>query len=207
MVVENLDLGNRPPRRNRLGPPSILFVGKDHQRKGLPFLLAAFSRVRATVPDAQLHVVGTMVSARAERPGVISHGFIPQDTTQGRARLRDLYGRSTVFCLPSRYEPFGVVFIEAMLAGLPCIGVDRWAMPEIIADGETGWLVPDGDSEVLAARVVSALENPERSATMGEAGRRRAMRLFTWDRVAERALSDLKELLAQKSERTLETIP
>jgi glycosyltransferase involved in cell wall biosynthesis len=92
-----------------------------------------------------------------------------------------------------------VVFVEAMLASLPCIGTDRWAMPEIIEHGVTGWVAPDGDVGALAAILLQSLRDREKSATMGRRGRERALRLFTWDRVAARALADLAELNANAS--------
>src|SRR5206468_4453861 len=85
-----------------------------------------------------------------------------------------------------RFEPFGVVFIEAMLHGLPCIGSDRCAIPEIIEHGETGWVVPADDAATLCARLVEGLTRSDALASMGRRGRERALRLFTWKRVAER---------------------
>lgn len=172
------------------GPPMILFVGKDHRRKGSATLLEAFALVRLEMPDAQLHIVGSTPDG-ATGPGVTVHGRIDTHAPGGRDRLRALYEQATVFCLPSRYEPFGVVFVEAMLASLPCIGSDRWAMPEIIEDGVTGWVAPDGDVRALAATLLRALRDREASAAMGRRGRERALSLFTWDRVAARALAEL----------------
>jgi len=202
----NLHLTIEPSARGYRSAPSVLFVGKDYPRKGFQVLLEAFARVRDTTPNAELNVVGAKPAFTENVPGVVSHGFIRPNTIEGITRLRGLYRRATVFCLPSRYEPFGVAFIEAMLAGLPCIGVNRWAMPEIIAQGETGWLVPDGDVDALAASIEHALHNPEHSAAMGQAGRRRALRLFTWDRVAQRALSDLAQLRAGTSAPELRSV-
>lgn len=173
--------------------PRILFVGKDHRRKGSEVLIGAMQRVREKVPNAEVHFVGC-VPTEDDIPGVVCHGFIAAGTPEGKAQLQELFGSATVYCLPSRYEPFGVSFVEGMLAELPCIGSRQWAMPEIIEEGETGWLIPDGDQEALASVLIEALQNPERSRAMGKAGRERALRLFTWDRVAERAVADLQRL-------------
>lgn len=182
--------GAPPPRPVPDSPPLILFVGKDHARKGSATLLDAFARVRTAIPGAELHLVGG-IPENADVPGVTAHGVLDTSRPEVRDRLRSLYDRATVFCLPSRYEPFGVVFIEAMLAGLPCIGSDRWAMPEIIEHGVTGWLAPDGNAEALAALLERTLRDPVAAAEMGRRGRERALERFTWDRVAERALNDL----------------
>lgn len=187
----NTEPGPEPPARDvAAAAPSVLFVGKDLERKGIEVLLQAFRSVRETIPAAELHVVGGRLPS-LNQPGVVAHGFLSRGTPEGRTRLADLYQRATVFCLPSRYEPFGVVFVEAMLAGLACIGTRAWAMPEIIADGETGWLVPDGDAAALNRTLLAALGDPARAAEMGRAGRRRALEFFTWDRVASRAIADL----------------
>jgi alpha-maltose-1-phosphate synthase len=175
--------------------PRILFIGRDHARKGSDVLLAAFKQVRAQIPSAELHFVGG-TPAGATAPGVVSHGVLSRANAAHRETLDRLFASSTVFCLPSRYEPFGIAFVEAMLAGLPCIGTQKWAMPEIIADGETGWLVPDGSVSELARVLVHALQNPELCRSMGARGRERALGQFTWDLVAARALTDLERLLA-----------
>jgi glycosyltransferase involved in cell wall biosynthesis len=175
--------------------PSILFVGKDHRRKGLDVLVEAFCRVREDIPDAVLHVVGAS-PLWAQRPGIIAHGFIPSGTPEGAIKLRKLYRDASVFCLPTRYEPFGVSFVEAMLAGVPCVGTRSWAVPEIVEEGQTGWLVPDGDVTALADTLRQALGNQEKCAEMGRRGRERALAMFTWDRVADRALEDLNQIAA-----------
>jgi alpha-maltose-1-phosphate synthase len=178
-------------------PPSVLFIGKDHLRKGSDLLLEAFVAVRHLFPNAELHLVGA-VPPGSNVPGVTAHGFLSREREADRRVLADLFRRATVFCMPSRYEPFGIAFVEAMLAGLPCIGTNAWAMPEIIEDGRTGWLVPEGAVGALADTLIRALRDPEESARLGRAGRERALDRFTWDRVAARAVADMNLLLSSK---------
>lgn len=154
-------------------------------------LLKAFEIVRRELPQAELHLAGGM-NGVAGRPGVVSHGFVACSTAAGRGQFDHLFATASVFCLPSRYEPFGIAFVEAMRAGLPCVGSRSWAMPEIIDEGKTGWLVDDGSVEELADVLIGALRDPERSAAMGAAGRQRSLERFTWDQVSARALSDLR---------------
>jgi starch synthase len=175
----------------------ILFIGKDHERKGSELLLRAFRRVREAVPEAELHFVGGVPPGGGE-PGVIRHGVVTRATPAGRQLLDELFGSAAVFCMPSRYEPFGIAFVEAMRAGLACVGVASWAMPEIIEEGATGWLVPDGSEDVLTRTLVTALRDPELCARLGARGRDRSLALFTWERVAERALHDLERLRASR---------
>lgn len=190
---------NNPPSPGQArGAPSILFIGKDHVRKGSGVLLAAFKRVRQSIPDAELHMVGGS-SPSFTQPGVFAHGVLSRATAEGRKTLDALFGGATVFCMPSRFEPFGIVFIEAMLAGLPCIGTTSWAMPEIIINGETGWLVPDGSVEELATVLIEALADPARSARLGLKGRERMVANFTWDLTARRAIDDLERFRAERT--------
>jgi glycosyltransferase involved in cell wall biosynthesis len=91
--------------------------------------------------------------------------------------------------MPSRFEPFGIAFVEAMSWGLPCIGTTSCAMPEIITDGRTGYVVPPGDGDRLAERMLDLVERPASAAAMGRAGRERFLADFTWDRVAERMVA------------------
>ena len=184
------------PSHETTREPVILFIGKDHQRKGSAQLLEAFEVVRARIPTAELHIVGA-VPPGSDRPGVTAHGFVSRHTPEGPRTLGTLFRRAAVFCLPSHYEPFGVAFVEAMLAGLPCIGTTEWAMPEIIVDGRTGWLVRPSHTRDLADALITALEDLPEAARRGGNGRRRALELFTWDRVAERALADLDRFAAR----------
>jgi glycosyltransferase involved in cell wall biosynthesis len=172
----------------------ILFVGKDHERKGSQVLLKAFETVRRAIPDAELHMVGPSAT-ESDREGVFAHGILSRATASGRRELDDLFSTSSVFCMPSRYEPFGIAFVEAMSAGLPCVGTAKWAMPEIIKDGETGWLVADGAVDELARVLSAALKDPLLCQRMGARGRERAASRFTWDHVAARAASDLASII------------
>ena len=172
----------------------ILFVGKDHERKGSQVLMQAFEIVRRAIPDAELHMVGR-VGTDSDPSGVLSYGVVSRGTQDGRALLDDLFATSSVFCMPSRYEPFGIAFVEAMSAGLPCVGTTKWAMPEIIDDGETGWLVNDGAVEDLGRVLITALRDPSVCARLGTRGREKALARFTWDSVAARAVADMNSIL------------
>ena len=182
----NLDLQGLPPLRvSREGPPTILFVGKQWERKGGPVLVEAFRGVRRAIPEARLVVVGCTPPVGGVA-GLEVLGPVAKHAGNGPGRLSALYQRADVFCMPSQFEPFGVVFVEAMLHGLPCIGSDRCAIPEIIEHGETGWVVPAGDAATLRDRLVAALGRSHALADMRRRCRERALRLFTWERVAER---------------------
>ena len=187
----NLDISRIPtsPAATMPGrPPTILFVGAQFERKGGDILLRAFRKVRATIQGARLLIVGPERLEVAE-PGVVCLGYLRQDDPGDWSRLVDAYEQSDVFCLPTRYEPFGIVFVEAMHFGLPCVGTDTWAIPEIIREGETGYMVPVDDEINLADRLVFLLSNPENARQMGIAGRRLAQTHFTWAATIQRMLN------------------
>ncbi len=166
----------------RYDEQAALFVGIDFERKGGPVLLQAWKAVRERLPDAELWVVGPKRRpAAAEQPGVRWHGFMSD-----RDALADLYARATLFVLPSLFEPWGGVLMEARGHGLPCIGTDRGGFRESIEDGVNGLLVPAGEPEPLADALVSLLGDPERAASMGRNGHADVLAEHTWERVADR---------------------
>jgi glycosyltransferase involved in cell wall biosynthesis len=159
------------------GARRILFVGKLPGKKGLGILIKAFCRVRAVLPDAELHVVtGEPVSG----PGIVFHG------STSAAELKALFYSASVFTLPAFKEPLGLVYLEAMLAKCACIGTSTGSMPEIIEEGVTGYLVTPGDDTALAERIIVLLSDPERTRSMAELAYRRARDYWCWDEVVQR---------------------
>jgi len=193
----NMDLQSiqaATPSRRQIGPPTILFVGRQFHRKGGDVLVESFRRVRVRVPDARLVIAG-QPPGFVQGPGITCLGDLDKNTPEGWAALAAAYTSADIFALPTRFEPFGIAFVEAMHFGLPCIGPDAWAVPEIIAEGETGYTVPVDDVETLAARLVLLLTDRTAAGAMGAAGRDRARRLFTWERAVERMLKVMTPLL------------
>ena len=176
-------------------PPRFVFVGRDFERKGGRELLNAWPAVHAERPDAELVLVGPRAIDGALPAGVKLVGRIDRGTPAGEEAFTDVYRRATAFVLPSLYEPFGIVFLEAMMHGLPCIAADRCAMPEIVEDGVTGRVVEPTDAQALAAAVLE-LSDPDTARRMGAAGERRLQERFTWAAVADRVLSEMTARLA-----------
>jgi glycosyltransferase involved in cell wall biosynthesis len=177
----DLDI-ERDGRSKDFANQSILFVGKQPEKKGLRVLLKAFAQVRARFPDAVLHVVtGKQVSA----PGVVHHGKVDE------SRLKNLFYTSSIFTMPAFKEPLGLVYLEAMWSKTACVGTDTGSMPELIQDGVSGYLVEPGDDAALAQRLIALLENPDRTRKMAENGYAAARRYWHWDLVAQRILNTL----------------
>ena len=158
--------------------PVILFVGKDPPRKGLDVLVSALRVVRERIPSARVQVIGTSVVA--SEPGVEVLGTVQRDAVE------EAYRHAAVFCLPSRYEPYGLALLEAMAYGVPCVGTRVGGIPEIIVEGETGRLVEPDDPEALAQALASLLEDPAQASAFGAAGRARVEGELNWDGVVAR---------------------
>jgi glycosyltransferase involved in cell wall biosynthesis len=156
------------PRRGN----SILCVAHLYPRKNVATLLAAMTRLSN---QAVLRVVGTgpdlaRLERRARELGLGRRveflGHVAFD------RLAGEYRRADIFCLPSRQEGFGIVFLEAMAAGLPIVAARAAAAPEVVSDGESGILVAPDSPGDLAAALDRLLSDPEERRRMGETGRR-----------------------------------
>jgi glycogen synthase len=178
-------------------PPYVLFVGRISEQKGIVHLLEAAA---ALPPEVQLvlcaaspdtpELQARLAAAVAGRPRI---RWIPAMVP--REHLVELYSHAALFVCPSVYEPFGLINLEAMACGAAVVASRVGGIPEVVADGETGVLVPPGDVPALAAALRSLLEAPERRRALGQAGRRRVEALFSWDRVAERTLEVYAEAI------------
>jgi glycosyltransferase involved in cell wall biosynthesis len=173
--------------------PRILFVGHAFARKGGPGLLRAFARVRQEIPAAELTIIGPTLADPP--PGVRALGFVSKSDAAGLARMLAEYQRATVFTMPSLYEPYGIVFAEAMAHRLPCVGTTICAMPEIIRDGDTGYVVPPADDRALADRLIGLLRDPLACRQMGERGYRKYEAEHTWDAVAARMCDAIASII------------
>jgi glycosyltransferase involved in cell wall biosynthesis len=166
--------------------PRALFAGMDFTRKGGHVLLEAWPTVREHVAGAELVIAGPSHDPRgADVAGVQWVGRVGGD------ELADLYRSASVFVLPSLFEPWGHVFLEAMGHGLPCIGTSCCAMPEIIDDGVTGRLVAPGEPEPLAAALIALLADPAKASAMGRAAHAKVANGDRWSDVIDRVAAQL----------------
>jgi glycosyltransferase involved in cell wall biosynthesis len=178
-------------------PPAVLTVAHLYPRKNLGTLLNAYAiLVREAVPF-QGWIVGEgpcrrrwerQREALGLRDRAVFLGTVP------RHELLDRYRRAAIFCLPSRQEGFGIVFLEAMANLKPIVAARAAAVPETVADGEVGMLVDPDDAQGLARSLSALLTAPELRRTMGEAGRRR-VEAYRADRVAQLFLARIQAAL------------
>jgi glycosyltransferase involved in cell wall biosynthesis len=166
--------------------PRALFVGVGFTVKGGHVLLEAWPIVRERVPDAELIIAGPTQEPKTRLPaGVSWMGWVD------RARLASLYQSASVFVLPSLFEAWGHVLLEAMGHGLPCIGTSCCAMSEIIDEGVTGRLVPRYEPEPLAEALIELLTDPVKTAAMGQAAYASVLRGNRWSDVLDRVVAHL----------------
>ncbi len=182
----NID-GIPPAPERDFSTPRLLFVGKLFRLKGGPLLLAAFRLVRSERPDAELWIVGPTTNPTNE-PGVRFFGRIPKSTPAGAAELDRLFREATAYVMPSVYDAFPIVFLEAMAYRLPCVAAASAAMREQVEDGVTGFVAPH-DPEQIAERLLTLIDDPVRARAMGEAGYQRFVERYTWDEVAGRIVA------------------
>jgi len=181
------------PRRPSVRP-TILSVARMYPRKRLEDLLAAVALLRHRLPDVQLSIVGS----GPERDRLLRrHAALGLEDTVlflgevSRARLAEEYVNADCFCLPSVQEGFGIVFLEAMAAGLPVVACRAAAVPEVVPDGRAGRLVEPRSPERLAEALEELLTDSRRRKDYAEAGRRRAAE-FGASRVAQRFLEAVR---------------
>jgi glycosyltransferase involved in cell wall biosynthesis len=177
----------RAPRRapnpgtHRYAAGRVLFIGRKWNRKGGPLLLEAFRAVRKAVPSATLTIAGPPIKPPAD-PGIVCLGHV------SNRRIRRLYAQSSLFCMPAQCETWGLVYVEAAQAGLPIVGFNAWAMPDIVLNGRTGVLIDEMQIAPLGDAIISLLRNPPVMAEMGRAAQRRCRDVLSWPRVADRLL-------------------
>ncbi len=195
--------------------PAVVFVGRITRQKGLPYLLRAAALLPPEVqlilcagapdtPEIMREVTGLVTELQESRTGVVwIERILPRD------ELCAVLSASTVFVCPSVYEPLGIVNLEAMACGLPVVGTATGGIPEVVADGFTGHLVPieqadDGTGTPLdperfvrdlADKLIETVQDPGLAALMGRAGRARAEQDFSWSNIADRTLEVYRSLV------------
>jgi starch synthase len=197
------------PKRFGIDPdrPSVIFVGRITRQKGLKHLLAAAASFDPAVqlvlcagapdtPEIAAETEALVARLQQSRTGV----FWIQEMLP-RPEVVQLLTASTVFVCPSVYEPLGIVNLEAMACETAVVASAVGGIPEVVADGLTGLLVPyhavtEAEFEAGLAESVNALcGDPARAAAMGKAGRERAVREFGWDTIARRTVELYQSLV------------
>lgn len=204
-------------RRHGVDPdrPSVMFVGRITRQKGLPYLLRAAAQLP---PEVQL----VLVAGAPDTPEIYAevealvaelrngrHGVVWISEMLPRAEVVALLSAATVFACPSVYEPLGIVNLEAMACELAVVATATGGIPEVVVDGETGWLVPieqvtDGSGipvdpnrfvSDLANALIDAVSDPVRARAFGQAGRTRAVESFSWSSIGDQTMRVYESVL------------
>lgn len=197
--------------------PFVLFVGRITRQKGISQLIEAAQYFNedcqivlcAGAPDTEEIALETSTlidQLKTKRKGVILISeMLPRD------KVKVLYSHARVFACPSLYEPFGIINLEAMSCETPVVGSHVGGIPEIIVEGETGYLIPlesvsrtnfnpldpTAFQKAFAAKINVLLENEELATAMGKAGRVRVLQKFSWESIAKITYNYYQEVIAR----------
>jgi glycosyltransferase involved in cell wall biosynthesis len=184
------------------------FAGQWVPRKGITELLEAWRTVRSLLPTAELHLAGgpglwkaTKTPRQAEEPAarvreMEAKGLLRVIGAVPRSRMPEFWNSVDVAVVPSLYEPFGLVALEALACGVPVVAAQAGGLAEIVVDGESGRLVPPGDSAALARALLALLTDEPLRLRLSEGARRRAGR-FSLDRRSQ----ELLQLFLERTEK------
>jgi glycosyltransferase involved in cell wall biosynthesis len=209
VISMGVDLKERfvPANYKKRDPGKLVFVGRLVEKKGVNVLIDAMPRVLAQFPGVELTVIGAgplEADLRRQcrsldiRDNVVFLGSQPQ------SKLPKFYQQAAIAVFPfvkakdGDQEGLGLVVIEAMGCGCPVIASDLPAVRDTIQHGKTGLTVIPGDSQVLADRIITALENPEKLKKMTERARNRVVELFDWQVTSKKYTHCINAVLGEK---------
>jgi glycogen(starch) synthase len=188
VIFNGLNLPAVLPKPLSAETPRLLCLGRLHRQKGFDLALSAL----ATIIDRFPHIRLTVAGDGPERPALERQvrqlnlsdvvdfvGWVSPD------KVPELLNTATIVLMPSRWEGFGLVALEAASMARPVIASRVGGLPEVVAHGETGFLVETENSWALAGAIDFLLTNHERATQMGQSGRSRAQKLFNWERCVE----------------------
>lgn len=196
VIPYGVDLGRFAPD----GEPDsdtfeVLFVGQISLRKGVPYLLEAFKRLKH--PRKRLSLVGAV---QPEMRRLLSEG-VPGDIRflgpRSSSEVRGLMSRSHAFVLPSVEDGFGMVLVEALACGCPVIGTHHTGTPDLVEDGCEGFVVPIRDPQAITEALERLCQDPERRRQMRQSALRRVQALGGWDDYGDAFVAMLKNLLTE----------
>ncbi|MFA0740821.1 MAG: hypothetical protein DFNUSKGM_000928 [Candidatus Fervidibacter sacchari] len=182
--------------------PVILYAGVLTPLKGIHHLIRAFARVVREFPEARLEIVGRdenpeyAEELRREVARLGLNGRVSFVGEVSQVELANKMHRSCIFVLPSLSEGLGRVVVEAMATGTPVVGSCVGGIPEMVQDGLTGFLVPPGDEEALAERLLWLLKHPQEAEDMSRRAREFARSFFS----SETYLAGYKRLFEMAEE-------
>jgi glycosyltransferase involved in cell wall biosynthesis len=197
MIYYGIDTDRFSPPRARCErrDREILYAGGPWPSKGIEVLLTAFAAIRSKFPEVGIATVGAgdwlpyreKIKALGLSDCIRNYGHVSHE------EMLKLYRSACVLAAPTRHESFGLVLGEAMACGLPVVATRVTSIPEVVADGVTGLLVPVDDHSALANALETLLSDARRAAAMGDAGRTHVEQRFSWTKI----IRQWEQLLSQ----------
>lgn len=190
-VIRNgIDVARWPfaPRRPRQGPAQLLYLGRLEYEKGVHDAIAALPRIRRTHPGTTLTIAGSGTQLAWLVEQARKHKVLRATSFVGHLNHDDLVGllhAADAAVLPSHYEPFGIVALEAAATGTPLVTSNVGGLGEAVINGQTGMSYPPRDIAGLADAVRRVLDDPQAAQRMADAARERLTSDFDWNTVAE----------------------
>ena len=181
---------------------NIVFVGRQEQRKGLPYLIEAFAKLKAEMPETRLIIVGPDGGIRPACERYIEQHNVEDVVFTDYVAEEDLpryYRSGDVFCAPNTgHESLGLILLEAMASGVPIVASRIPGFAAVVKDGEQGLLVPPRDSEALCAALKRMLSDAGMREAMGRLAALHA-RSWSWDEVSAKVLAFYEETAANRN--------
>jgi glycosyltransferase involved in cell wall biosynthesis len=188
-------------RKYGIDGPMLLFVGRMITQKGIPYLIEAVPLVLEKHPDTKLLLIGRgnalkalkkKVKAMGLEKNVIFSGYLTEEM------LKESYGTCDLFVLPSVWEVLPIAILEAMSSSKAVVCTGAGGDAELVKDGLNGYVVPIRDPVKLAEKINALLDDPEKRARMGRAGRKRAEEEFDWKLIAARTKEVYEDVLKER---------
>lgn len=197
------------PKKEKSGDTiDVLFVGRLEKRKGIDLLLEVVPDILQRFPEVVFHIVGddsiptlgghtyreVFEQQNAQLCGTRVHfyGKVEEDSLRGH------YAGCDIFVAPSRFESFGLIYVEAMMFGKPVVGCDVGGIPEVVDHGVTGLLVPPDNSDALRSAVEDLVGNADLRMQYGLAGKKRYEQCFTDSMMAAFSVEIYQKIMTDK---------
>lgn len=207
-VVAHLGIEDAPVTRTKAQPKGdvvrITYVSRLEKRKGTDIFLAAAMKVVTDHANVRIELIGRDVTASGPGTGYEAMvASLPSDIRNriifrgqvNEAELLAAYDEADIFCVPSRFESFGLIYLEAMRAGKPVVACRVGGVPELVEDGVTGLLLPPDDPDALSRALDRLVQDKEMREEMGAAGRQRFEAQFTAAKMVERTLAAYEAMI------------
>lgn len=168
----------------------LVFVGREFERKGGETILQAFNLLKDQYQQLTLHIIGPSEASLSkydlDTNKVKCYGFLDRRNKRDVEIFQNVLANASIGLFPTLFDAFGIPVLEKFSYEIPCITTDILAMPELVKEGETGFLIKVNDHKSMAEAIEYYVENPEVCRTHGKNGRKLVVENYTWHNVVEK---------------------